>query len=296
MTTFSDLIDETILSVQGYTQRQDQATYLTAAMTASDTTFTVADGTVLSRGLVEVGDELIWVDSFDRNSGVAQVAPLGRGYRGTSKTSHAIGQRVVVAPSFPRAVIKNMVNNSISGVYPDLFGVAQFATPFIAARTTYQLPADAVDVLAISWQSVGPTKEWLPVRKWRIDKNADPTTFYSGHTVSIYDFVVPGRNMNIVYSKIPTQLDLPSDDYTDTGLPQGSKEVIVLGAAYRVAAYLDSGRLTAWSAETDVLDNQSPIGSGGTVTRNLFSLYQQRLQNEVRRQQQQFPVRVHYTR
>lgn len=296
MSTFKDLVDEVVIRISGYSQRQDQASYLTSPVTSSQTTLTVTDGTVLSRGLAEVGDELVWIDTFDRNTGVATLSPQGRGYRGTTRSSHPVGERVTVSPSFPRDLVSKSVNDAITGVYPDLWGYGQFTTPFIAARTTYQLPADAIDVVAVSWQSVGPTKEWLPIRKWRVDKTADPATFYTGHTLSIYDFVVPGRKINIVYTKQPSPLSLPTDDYTDTGLPQGSKEVVILGAAYRVASYLDAGRLTSWSAETDVLDNQSPIGSGGTVTRNLFALYQQRLQNEVRRQQQQFPVRIHHTR
>jgi len=80
MTLFVDLIDETALSLTGYTNRQDQATYLTAPMSATDLTFTVADGTVLTRGLVEIDDELIWVDSFDRTSNVATIPSYGRGF------------------------------------------------------------------------------------------------------------------------------------------------------------------------------------------------------------------------
>ena len=65
MTLFSELIDETALALTGYTSRQDQATYLTAPMSATDLTFTVADGTILTRGIVEIDEELIWVDSFN---------------------------------------------------------------------------------------------------------------------------------------------------------------------------------------------------------------------------------------
>ena len=41
MTTLGQLIDETLLALTGYTQRQDQATYLTANLTDSALTFTV---------------------------------------------------------------------------------------------------------------------------------------------------------------------------------------------------------------------------------------------------------------
>ena len=57
MPNFSDLVDETLIALSGYTQRQDQSTYLTVAMTDTQLTMTVADAAVLSKGLVEVGDE-----------------------------------------------------------------------------------------------------------------------------------------------------------------------------------------------------------------------------------------------
>ena len=72
MTQFIDIINETSLALTGYTNRQDQATHLTQNLSATATTFTVADGTVLTRGLVEIDDELIWVDSFDRTSKIGR--------------------------------------------------------------------------------------------------------------------------------------------------------------------------------------------------------------------------------
>ena len=105
MATFSDIVNEVQIRLSGYSQRQDQATHLTAALTSSGLSLTVADGSVLSRGLVEIDDELLWVASFDRTTGVATVAPYGRGFRGTTATTHASGSRVTIAPSFPRSLI-----------------------------------------------------------------------------------------------------------------------------------------------------------------------------------------------
>ena len=94
MTTFKDLVDEVVIRVSGYTQRQDQATYLINAVTdtpASSSYSTadpyyqikVQDGTSLSRGMIEIDDELIWIDNFDQVNNIGYVSPDGRGYRGT---------------------------------------------------------------------------------------------------------------------------------------------------------------------------------------------------------------------
>ena len=297
MPSFSDLVDETLIALSGYTQRQDQSTYLTAAMTDTQLTMTVSDAAVLSKGLVEVGDELMWVESFDRSTNVATIAPYGRGFRSTQKAPHSIGDRVTISPSFPKDVIRKQLNNAVTGVFPDLFGVFYTTFSFISSQNTYELPSEADEILQVMWQTTGPTQEWLPVRQYSINKNAYVGTFNTGKTISVYDGIVPGRTVHVVYSRQPQELYLPSDDFEDvTYLPAYAKEPVVLGAAYRVAGYLDVSRLPGQTAEVDQIDQASPIGSGGTVTRALFQLYQQRLTVASKRQQEDFPIRIRYGR
>ena len=296
MTLFSDLIDETALALTGYTAKQDQATFLTAPLTATATTFTVADGTVLTRGIVEIDEELIWVDSFDRTSNTATVPPYGRGFRDTTAVPHSAGVRVTISPSFPRAMIRKDINEAIEAIYPSLFGVYYTTFSFIASRTTYQLPSEAIDALAVSWQTIGPSLEWLPVRHYRIDRTANPIVWNSGKTISISDGIIPGRTVQVVYTKKPTQLEYDTDDFTTTGLPDSAREVIILGAAYRSAAYVDMGRIPALSAEASSQGQSNPIGSGTNVSRYFYQMYQQRLAVEMARQAEQYPPRTHYSR
>lgn len=313
---FKDMVDEVIINVAGYTQRQDQATYMVAIDDANPTVgltdtpagawtpktqdpyyaFKVTDGDSLSRGTVEIGDELVWVDSFDRASGIAYIAPDGRGFRNSKVSAHSIGSRVVISPVYPRVVVQKALNNAIIGVYPDLFGVYYTTFPFVAARNTYQIPTEAVEVLSVKWQTVGPTREWLPIRRWRMDKISDIGTFNTGKTLSIYDGIVPGRTVNVTYSKRPNELTLDSDDFTDSGLPDSAAEVVILGAAYRVSAYLDTPRVTGMSVEADALDQSTPSGAGAQASRYFFAQYKDRLGIEMRRQYELFPTRVHYTR
>ena len=297
MPNFSDLVDETLIALSGYTQRQDQSTYLTANMTDTQLTMTVSDAATLSKGLVEVGDELMWIESFDRSTNVATIAPYGRGFRSTQKAPHSIGDRVTISPSFPKDVIRKQINNAVTGVFPDLFGVFYTTFSFISSQNTYELPSEADEILQVMWQTTGPTQEWLPVRQYSINKNAYVGTFNTGKTISVYDGIVPGRTVHVVYSRQPQEMLLSGDDFEDvTLLPSYAKEPVVLGAAYRVAGYLDISRLPGQTAEVDQIDQSSPIGSGGTVTRALFQLYQQRLTVASKRQQEDFPIRVRYGR
>ena len=91
-------------------------------------------------------------------------------------------------------------------------------------------------------------------------------------------------------------MQFDTDDFsTTTGLPDSAREVIILGAAYRTAFYLDLGRVTALTAEADSQSQSNPIGSAATIGRQIQQLYTQRLAQEVRRLQEQFPARTHYT-
>jgi len=296
MTAFIDIINETALALTGYTNRQDQATYLTSAIGSTDLSFTVADGTVLTRGLVEIDDELIWVDSFDRTTNTATIPAYGRGFRDTTAATHAVGTRVTITPAFPRSVIRRNVNLAVDGVYPDLFGTFYTTFKFQAAVTTYALPQEAVDILGCSWQTIGPSKEWLPVRHYRVDRMANPTTWGTGKTLSIREGIIPGRTIMVTYTKKPTPMVYDTDDFAGTtGLSDSAREVIVLGAAYRTAMYLDLGRVPAATAEADAQQTNDPIGSAANIGRMIQQMYQQRLLIEVRRLQEQFPPRTHYT-
>ena len=297
--TYSDIINETLLTLSGLTALQDQATSLTNNMLAGDLTF-VTNGTVqLSKGLVEIDDELIWVDSWSSLNNTAVVAPYGRGYRGTTATTHSIGARITLAPTFPRFNIERNVNAAIDAVFPDLYGIGTTTFSFSPAITTYAIPADVINIISVAWQTVGPTKEWIPIKEYRTDLTADPTTWATGKTISLYSPIVAGRTVSIRYQNKPPMLTNQSDVFeTITGLPSSCREVIVLGTAYRVAAILDLGRISAVAAEAAAIGGQgtNPVGTGANMSRMLKQMYQDRLLVEVRRQQQQYPPRVHRTR
>ena len=120
-TTLSNMIDEVLINLSGYTYAQDRATYLKTAVTT--TTSSSADPTILTlgstenvgKGTLEVDEELMWVDSFDRISNTATISPYGRGYLGTTAATHALDAKVTISPTFPRHSIKRAINEVKSG-------------------------------------------------------------------------------------------------------------------------------------------------------------------------------------
>ena len=301
MATFAQLVDEVRSNLQGYTLRQDRITNLTNlpnGISTSDTAITIGSAENLAKGIIEIDDELIWINSFDKASQTLNVIPgFGRGYGGTAAAPHALNAQVTLTPTFPKVNIKKAINDTINSLYPKLFGVASTTFTFNAAQVTYQLPDDARDVLFVSWQTVGPSKEWLPVNRWRIDRMANVAAFNTTKTVSIYEKIMPGRTVQVYYSIIPTNLTNSNDEFSDvTGLPDSCRDVVTIGAAYRLLSYIDTGRINLSSAEADLADNKLPSSAGASASKYVFALYQQRLQEESVKLQDRFPIRVHYTR
>ena len=298
MTTFDNMVDEVLLNLAGYTMRQDRLTYLTNAVTsASGLTIPIASVDNVARGLIEIDEELLFVDSVNRPASSLVIAPFGRGYQGTTPATHTVNSKVTIAPTFPRIAVKRALNDTVKAVYPQLWGIGTTTFNYSPAQSTYALPSEAEGILAVSYSTTGPTKEWLPIRGWRHDPMANPGSFTSGNTITLYSGVEPGRTVQVTYSKEATAMVNNSDDFVGvTGLPLSTKDVIIYGAAYRLISFVDPSRLTFTSAEADEADRTKPIGSGSNASRFIFSLYQQRLQEEAGRLLGKYPVRLHYTR
>lgn len=298
--TFAQLVDEVRANLSGYTLRQDRLTNLTnsGGINTSELAITIGNSENLAKGIIEIDDELIWINSFDRASlTLNAIAGFGRGYGGTTPAPHSENAQVTMTPTFPRLNVKKAINDTINSLYPKLFAVSSTTFTFNAAQVAYALPDDARDVLFVSWQTVGPSREWLPVNKWRIDRMANVSAFDTTKTVNIYEKIMPGRTVQVYYSTIPNDLTNNTDDFaTVTGLPETSRDVITLGAASRLLSYLDTGRINLSSAEADINDTKLPSTAGASASKYVFALYQQRLMEESNKLQDRFPIRVHYIR
>jgi hypothetical protein len=294
------MISEVRSNLAGYTLRQDRITYLanTGGINTTDTTIQIGSSDNRAKGIIEIDDELMWIDSFNKANSTLTVIPgFGRGYQGTTPSPHAQNSQVTMTPTFPRGVIKQAINDTINSFYPKLFATFSSVFTFNAAQVTYNLPAGARDALFVSWQTPGPSKEWLPVNRWRIDRMANVATFNSPTTINLYEKIQPGRKVQVWYSALPVTMSNATDDFVDvTGLPESCRDVVILGAAYRLLSYLDTGRINLTSAEADLADAKLPSTAGASSSKYVFALYQQRLMEEAVKLQDRYPIRVHYTR
>jgi len=303
--TFKNMVDECLINLAGYTLQQDRATYLKTAITT--TTSSSASPLIVSlgstdnvgKGIIEIDEELMWVDSYDRISNTATIAPYGRGYLGTTAATHTLDTRVAISPTFPRFSVKRAINDTIDALSSTIYAVKTTTFVFNPAVNTYAFNDLSIkNILGISWQSIGPTKEWIPVRHWDFDPIASTTVFGTGaQTVTLNDSIVAGRTVKVMYAGNAEPFTSDSQEYvTQTGMPDSTKDVVILGASYRLLSYLDPARAAMVSPQADETDSKRPYGSSGTAVKQIYALYQQRLQEETRQQQQNFPAKVHYSR
>ena len=304
--TLDALTDEVLINLAGYTLQQDRATHLTGAVTA--TASTIATPIVLSlgstenvgKGILEIDDELLWADSFDRVASTATISPYGRGYLGTTTAAHIAGAKVTIAPTFPRFVVKRAIQDTIRAIGATIFSVGQTTFTYNSAVSTYALTGlDIQNILTMHWQSIGPSQEWIRVKRWDWDSNPDATTWgATAQTVTIGDPIISGRTVKVTYAKAPTTMSTSAETSfaTQTGLPESCRDIVILGAAYRLLTFLDPARAAQVSPQADEIDSKRPFGSSQNATKQLYALYTQRLNEETQAQQTQYPIRVHFSR
>ena len=314
MATLSDMINEVSINLSGYTLQQDRATHITADVAATASTIaapitlSLASTDSVGKGIVEIDEELFWVDNYDRVGNTATIAPYGRAYLGTTLASHTAGTKVTIAPTFPRFVIKRAINDTINAVGSSIFAAKTTTITSNLATSAFRLPATGSSlnirsILAVAYEAIGPSKEWIPIRNWRFDGNANSTAFTSEQTISIYDMITSGRTIQVVYSTDPSVFpELATPALTNaqvfetiSGLPASCKDLIILGATYRLLSNLDPARASMVSPQADETDSKRPYGSSQSLTRQVYALFTQRLTEEIKNQQDKYPIRVHYS-
>lgn len=296
MATFNNLVDEVLMRLSGYGVRNQSLTHLESAVSSAASTLALNSTASVGRGVIEIGEELIWVDSYDRSSNVVTVPPYGRGFSGTTAAAHDAGDMVTINPQFTRVAVKNAINDAVNDMASKLYAVKTATFTYSPAVTTYALPADVDSVLSVTFETIGATKEWQPVRKYRIDKSANIQKFGSNKTITLNQYVDAGATVQVTYAGKPDLFESASDDFeTTTGFPASAKDVAVLGAAYHLLSFVESGRLSYVTPEASVQSDKIPYGSGSSLAKYVYALYQQRLQSEADKLALEFPIRIRYS-
>lgn len=290
MPTLSDLVIRTKNYMYGFSQNQQQLTYLTQGIGASDTTFTVGDGTKINQGLIEIDGntssmELCEVNTVNRTTNTVTLLPGTRGYFGTTAQSHSQNALVENNPVFPVNQVVAALNNAIRSVYPLVFAVATTKITKLSVVFNYAMPADAEEVISVYYQILGPSKIQVEATNWQFNAQATTTDFAGGKALFLGEGVTPGREIFVTYKKEPSELVNLSDDFaTVTGLPVTVQDVVVWRACSALTMTLEGPRLNLQTVESS---ERAAFLTGGTASKvadNFEQLAMARLQLESQRQ------------
>ncbi len=297
MTTFSDLQDEVLLTLEGFTNDQAAIAVLSGGITDSATSITVtggaySDGSGLSTGVWEIEEELLYVPDFNRSTGVA--SSVVRGWRGTAKVAHSAGAVVRNNPKFPVVQVKRTINDTVRNLYPRVPAIKATDLTTETRKTRYQLPADAKGVVSVQMQDgVNEDDAWSDLSVWKF--NPKPGGVNDGFTS--LELPYEGRNdtVRVVYSAEPTPMSASSDNFeTVTGLPAFTREAVVWGAVWRLYSFAELGRGYFSSADQTMMNRQSDFGKATDISKYILAMYQQAVSDAEARMQDLYPPVRHY--
>lgn len=291
MTTLGDLIGSIASALHSYTGIQEPSTYLTSSMSNSTLTQAVADSSQVMRGIIEIDDELMYVDTSDANS--ITIAPFGRGYRGSTAAAHNQNAQVVVDPMFPRSEVRRAIDQIVLGLYPNLFQIKTADITYNATAVGYDLPADCANVLDVKYKFSGdPTNYWRPLSGWAFDPNSPAT---NGKSLNLFDFVPVGSTIRVVYQAAFGAFTTNDDTLASIGLKEDWADLIVYGVTSRMVRFLDPVRLQIAAVENATRSQFVATGDAGKVANQLYAMYQQRLTEERKKLLELTKPRMNFT-
>jgi hypothetical protein len=299
MATLNQLTEQTIAEINSYVKNQESVTIITSEISSSAVTISVDDVTSLSKGIVEIDDELLYAKKAIAASGTIQILgtegnPVGRGWRGTTATSHPSGSVVRNNPIFPRTQVKRAILETIKGMnFPC---ITNHTFTFNGSDYSYIMPDALEDIVGISWDVPDSTGVWQLIKRYRVDKNYyDDTTSSIKQALILNESPMPGRTVNVQYTKFPTTIT-DNQELTVSGLPASCEDVVRLGAMYRLLSTVDPGKVSAVSVSADALDQPVQAGASTNAAKYIFQLYTVRLSEEISKQQANFLNTIQYTR
>ena len=302
MATFEDIIQEVLLNVEGYLGEQDVYGTVDSsggAGTFWDATSTTTgkvsggvypDGSGFQAGIIEVSDELIYAQTFDRST--ATFSGCLRGWRGSTAVAHLAGEPVRSNPRYPRVAVKRAINDTLLNLYPQLPAVKTHQFTASGGQVRYDLPTDARGVMGVRVSEPGSSGLWVESKQWRFDP--EPGGESAGNrSIDVAD-AVPGRTVRVVYYAEPTQLTSLSDVFdTTTGLEDYGREVVVHGATYRLIRSMALPKIAGTSAAQKMINEVSPAGLASDLAQYHQELYEFALDKASARLRAMYPARKH---
>lgn len=289
MATFEDMVEEALLNLEGYTADQSIYGTLTNAITDTDTTFLVngaivnTDNSGFSTGLIEIDEELINCRYINTTTG--EFSQVLRGFRSSTSVSHDAGAVVRNNPKFPRVAIKRAINDTIRQLHPHIMAIKKTEITMVGGIIQYDLPEDANGVISVQIEELGASKRWVDLKTWRFDSTGASNST-TGKVIDIHGGF-GGYKVQVVYTVLPAELETGSS-FGATNLPEWTRELVVMGACWRVASFVESANLIGGNSD------RATVGQQTNLAKYFLGMYSQMLSEGESRQRLEFPVRRHF--
>jgi len=216
MATFDQMVDDVLVYLRSFTRDQEQSTHLTSTLAVAGLQLEANDVALISRGRVEIDDELVWIDSVDRANNIATIAPYGRGMDGTTAIEHPSLSRIIVQPLYSRQMVRDTINQIIGGLGSQLFAIESATLTANPQTVSYDLPTytqRVLNVLAADFSTYGDSEY---VRRWKFDPQSAASS--TNKSLYVYDPTMTGMKMYVTFFRSPVQLTT-GNSFSDTLLP-----------------------------------------------------------------------------
>lgn len=291
MTTAQRIIDQARRDLlAGVVEERNKLSAAITSTTATSVSLSNDLKGIREGAVIEIGAEQMYVWS---TSGAT--ATVERGWDGTTAATHAVNAIVTVKPRFPTQMLFDHLNDEITDLSSPANGLFQIKTlerAYNGSDRAIDLTSvtDLIDVFDVRWKYL--SDDWPEVRRWRLMRNTNTTSFASGLAL-IVDEPVQASTMRIVYKAPYTRLSAVSDDLTSVGGVQATLEDVVrMGVQLRAMVGREIKR-NFTESQGDTRRAQE-VGAGNVQSswRGVAALRQTRIEAEQARLSKLYPQRI----
>jgi len=314
-TTIGNLVDRVY---REYLEPMDDLqpyTVLTSAVSSTSVTTISFNGDLLTQeeedmmdagSVIEIGQELMLCSSIDTINNQVTVI---RNARGSTATTHAIGDVVKISPPFPRQVVFDAVKDQINNLFPTLFavenknvvtstgytllgsydapGTNNYLLSILSAISQYTDFTSGSDTTGVSFAPVTSSLIELPNPFTYTDSNGTERTitYTTGpsvvHAIQ-FSGIAAGHTAHVTFKKKFIEPTAESDTLAAIGLEKEYEPIIMAGVTAQLISGRDVPTVTADYISDQLAVSAFPVGSSNSI-RNSLLQYQQLLLNQARK-------------
>lgn len=297
--TAPETVDDLIEAVRTIllSNQREQLNRLEVGMTAEDSSLrTTYELNEVSRGS-QVAIDLEVMHVWLAQAGNSEVI-VERGFQGSQAAAHSAGSIVFVNPRYSKWQIYRALNAELDLLEGEgIYRMESVDLTYLAGIRGYDLSGvdDLLSVYKVVRQAEGPEKYWPEVRHWSYDSNFTAAQFPSTRALFVGRERLAGQPLRVFYRAGFNHLGLDlSDNVTETtGLPREAHQILIWGAAGRLAIPQDVRRTDLNSQGDSRRAADVPPGSPGRAGMTLLQLREQAIRAEANRLAQLWPSREH---